>query len=47
MEKPLGAIELENKKDYFMITKRNTKSKTKHVMPARLNKKYNEVLEYF
>ena len=46
--KPLGAIELIPKRLFYDYKAKYTKkAKTKHVMPARLNKKkYNEVLEY-
>ena len=46
--KPLGAIELIPKRLFYDYKAKYTKkAKTKHVMPARLNKKkYNEILEY-
>ena len=44
---PLGAIELVPKRSFYDYKAKYTKSaKTKHIMPARLNKKkYNEVLK--
>ena len=45
--KPLGAIELVPKRLFYDYKAKYTKkAKTKHIMPARLNKKkYNEVLQ--
>ena len=44
---PLGAIELEPKRQFYDYKAKYSKSaKTKHVMPANLKKtKYNEVLK--
>merc|ERR1711991_1269800 len=43
--KPLGAIELIPKRLFYDYKAKYTKkAKTKHVMPARLKKKYQEVL---
>ena len=43
---PLGAIELIPKRLFYDYKAKYTKkAKTEHVMPARIPKKYNEVLK--
>ena len=43
---PIGAIELIPKRLFYDYKAKYTKkAKTKHIMPARLSKKYNEVLK--
>ena len=44
--KPLGAIELIPRRSFYDYKAKYTKSaKTEHVMPARIKKKYSEVLK--